>query len=84
MAHAIMHQDPFGEVGGVRQVERQRGQVEVALLRLGVVAFDAVLVNELSNRPRRVTGKIYFAEHANQHQFPRQPVDDGAIGCRGN
>src|SRR5437867_2604122 len=51
-----MHQDPFGEVGGVRQVEPQRGQVEIALLRLDVVAFDAMLLHELSNRPRQVTG----------------------------
>src|ERR1041385_9009939 len=51
-----MHQNPFGEIGGVRKVKLQCGQVEIALLRLCVVALDAMLFNELPNRPRQVSG----------------------------
>ena len=51
-----MHQDPFGEVGGNREIEIQRGQVEVALPRLNVVALEAMLFEELPNSSGRVSG----------------------------
>src|ERR1051326_577608 len=42
-----MHQHPFGEVRGSGWLELQRGEVEVAFPGVGVVAFEAIVIEEL-------------------------------------
>lgn len=47
--HAVVHQDPFGKVGRIHELKFQCREIQIPLLRLRVVALDAMFLQERSH-----------------------------------